>query len=87
MMIATFTLFSKRGFSDFLEGVVFKNFSGSQPPDLHLSSASLPQPSFSSGKVKFPCLKFKEITRPVVSATLVYRQIGECILWHELYMG
>ena len=83
-MIATFTLYSKRTFSDILEGVVLKNFSRGKPPDPHLSSARLPQLSLCIAKMKLTRLQFKEVRGPVVSATLVYWPIGECILWHEL---
>ena len=38
MMIATFNLDTKRAFSDALEGVVLKTFSGGKPPDPHISS-------------------------------------------------
>ena len=49
-MIVTFTLCSIGPFSNVLEGVVLKNFFGGKPPDPYLSSAPLPQYSFSIAK-------------------------------------
>ena len=42
-MIVTFTLCSRRAFSDGLEGVLLKTLSEGKPPDPNLSSAPVPQ--------------------------------------------